>query len=271
MTKRVLDTIDRYVRAVLNRLVLPFRTRQPTVREVSYRGHDFLALVNEDVGWMMGASPKRFEHAELEVLQELIRPDFVCLDVGANIGIYTVLLADMAPQGSIYAFEPDERAYHLLNLNLNLNGIRNAHTFNNPVSDREEYMSFHESVDSAFSSVEPTGRKDVRRQVELKSLTVDSFTEEQGIDPDFVKIDVEGYELAVLRGMRLQLADKHSRPKYLQLEVDRRHQDIGERTPGDVVSFLEERGYRAQSISYSGLKKGFDPDPTVQNVLFAAR
>lgn len=265
----MLSTLERYGRAALNRLLMLFRPGEPTVREVTYRGHDFLALVNEDVGWRM-RSPVRFEHAEFEVLRERIEPDFTCLDVGANIGVHTVLLADMAPRGRIYAFEPDERAYRLLNLNLQRNGVDHARTFKKPVSDRKRDVSFHESVDSAFSAVEPTGRRDVRRRVKRTALTLDGFVEERGLDPDFVKIDVEGHEPAVLRGMQRQLADADRGPRYLLVEVDRRHTGLDDRASEGVVSYLEERGYRARSIGSAGLGDGFDPDRVVQNVLFTA-
>lgn len=261
--------LERYGREALNRILMLFRPDEPTVRKVSYRNREFLVSVNEDVGWRM-TSTVRFEHAEFEVLRERIQPDFTCIDVGANIGVHTVLLSDMVARGDVFAFEPDRWAYHLLNLNLLLNSAENVLAFENPISDREEVMPFHESVDSGFSAVEPTGRRDIRGRIDREALTLDGFTERRDVEPDFVKIDVEGHEPAVLRGMRGLLSDKSRRPSYLLVEIDTRHISAADQGGGKLLSFLRERGYRARSIGPSGLEEGFDPNPVVQNVLFTA-
>jgi FkbM family methyltransferase len=129
----------------------------------------------------------------------------VCLDIGANIGVHSLLMSELVgPTGRVYAFEPERRNFALLEANLKLNGVTNVTAAATALGD---------SVGMCRLAVSPNNFGDHR---------VASRTEGHGDDvpittvdvamatvPDgavrFVKVDVQGYEHHILRGMRATL------------------------------------------------------------------
>lgn len=139
--------------------------------------------------------------------------DAVCLDVGANIGLYTLGLSVLAPTGRIYAFEPSPSCFGHLRANLATNQVGNAVATQVAVSDTTGTVHFHDfdffsagsfsSDEGSLLSTESYGSQ----AFEAKATTVDEFVSDLEIDRiDFVKIDVEGAELSVLAGAEKTLA-----------------------------------------------------------------
>jgi len=125
------------------------------------------------------------------------------LDIGANVGAYTLLFAEWAGEsGRVYAFEPGEAARAGLRRHLELNALQQrVHIVASAVADRVGEASFavHPSGGSSSLSVESVT---AGRIVTVDTDTVDAFCEREAIRPDVIKIDVEGAELDVLRGAR---------------------------------------------------------------------
>ena len=141
----------------------------------------------------------------------------VMFDVGANIGDYSLCLRDHLPAASIYAFEPAESVYQELARRINAAGAnRQIQAYNLGFSDSEKLVELYsytvEGQDaSVLSSIDrrlPTQVLDVRthRSEQIRVRTIDAFCAAEGIDRvDFLKLDVEGHELSVLRGARRML------------------------------------------------------------------
>src|SRR5512138_1306985 len=143
------------------------RWRQPrvrTVREVHYRGMTLLVLANESLGWRL-LTVKEYEKNEMDCLTDLIRADDVCIDVGANIGIYSILMARSAPLGSVISFEPVPLNRDLLAVNARLNGVHNLEVQPYAVCDRVGFTEFTVSVDGGYSSIQDTGRMAVQERI----------------------------------------------------------------------------------------------------------
>ena len=105
------------------------------------------------------------------------------MDIGANIGVMTRLFAARA--GHVHAFEPGPRALRLLRAN----ALPNVTVHPVAVSDENGTVRLNEQESSDTSFIDSDG-------VEVRCVTVDSL----GLKPDFIKIDVEGYEHKVIRG-----------------------------------------------------------------------
>jgi FkbM family methyltransferase len=159
------------------------------------------------------------EH-DYPVLRELARETEVIFDVGANIGMTALLMADaMAPSGRLYAFDPSPDACRIIRNNAALNGlqskIRVIDTFVDESSGN--LVEFFTDSTSVFNSA-------VRRVVGgfapspvLKTtVALDDLIRHGMEPPHFVKIDVEGAELGVLRGMR-QCLEQHEPVVFLEL------------------------------------------------------
>lgn len=149
----------------------------------------------------------------MAAIQPHVKADAVCLDVGANIGLYSLGLSTLAPKGRVYAFEPSPSAYGHLRANLERNRAGNVDPSNLAVSDTTGTVVFHDfSFFSAgsFSSDEGSllsSESYGSQSFEAATTTIDEFVADRRLDRvDFVKIDVEGAELAVLAGAEKTLA-----------------------------------------------------------------
>ena len=129
------------------------------------------------------------------LLRRTLPPDAVVVDGGAHIGVLTVLLARLCPAGRVYAFEPVPQNHAHLRRNLDANGITNVTA--EPVAlyrdDGELTLAFDESY--------PGGSHVGDGKVHVESTRLDTWARRRGLDRlDFVKLDVEGVEPAVLDG-----------------------------------------------------------------------
>jgi FkbM family methyltransferase len=173
--------------------------------------------------------------------------DFV--DIGANVGFYSVLLARNLKSGHGYAIEPTSRTFERLQANIALNGVQDrVSTIKAAITDRngtvpiqvipgkEEYASMggmhHPSVASLGFNVET-----------VAALTLDNLVEQNDIDPGFLKIDVEGCEHMVLAGARQTLL-KH-RPVIMTELWDPLITKNGSSSK-QVIAYLRDLGYRIE-------------------------
>lgn len=152
-----------------------------------------------------------WSEAEVALFRLLLTPEATVVEVGANIGTHAVALAKLCAKGRVYCFEPQRPIFTLLCANLALNGIVNAHPLHCAVggeageieietSDYSQpfnYGSF--SIDKGFSTENAYAAGTWREPVRL--TTLDSEPALRGLQRlDFLKIDVEGLEVPVLRG-----------------------------------------------------------------------
>lgn len=139
----------------------------------------------------------------------------VVFDVGANVGDYARLVRRRLPAATVYAFEPSAPVYRQLEQNLTSDG-GNCKTFNLGFSDSDRAVELYSyTVEgreaSPISSIDrrlPTQalRVEVSGSEHIRVKTLDGFCESEGITRiDFLKLDVEGHELAALRGARRML------------------------------------------------------------------
>jgi FkbM family methyltransferase len=144
---------------------------------------------------------------EYEAFRSAIRPGMVALDVGANVGSYSILLGQwVGSSGRVFSFEPAPSAFSGLVEHVALNRL--VHPVAAAVGDREGLAPF------VASPTAGEGRLGVSSDTPFASVpmvTIDSFCQARNISPDFIKIDVEGWELAALRGARSTIASNRGR------------------------------------------------------------
>ena len=134
-------------------------------------------------------------------LLKIIKPGDLCWDIGANIGFYTCLLASQVEDtGTVVAFEPAARTCGYLHENVSLNQFPNVTVVNKGLGDTSEQRHLYYSKASlaeGTASIKYTNGRTASERVTLD--TIDNLIRELPT-PDFIKIDVEGYQLEVLRG-----------------------------------------------------------------------
>jgi len=139
----------------------------------------------------------------------------VVVDAGANIGCFTLRSARLVgPSGSVVAFEPSATSFSILMKNLRLNGLRNTLAMNFGLGEKEDISKYWVYDSSLLNSTAPEVRKDAKlvgvESVQLRVL--DDVLDEQRIKSlDYLKLDTEGAELAILRGAKKSLSRFHPR------------------------------------------------------------
>ncbi len=150
------------------------------------------------------------EPAETELLNLILRPGMTFIDIGANIGYYTLLGAEaVGPNGQVIAFEPDPHNLHVLKKNLALNHCTNVVVEARAVSDRsgplELFLSRELFGDHKSYRERGTGRE-ARPSIPIESVSLDEYVEGRALRVDVIKMDIQGAEPAALRGMERTLA-----------------------------------------------------------------
>jgi len=181
---------------------------------------------------------------EYAAFRTAVRPGATVLDVGANVGAYTMLFARwVGASGQVVAFEPAPASSAGLREHLRLNGLSDrVEIVEAAVSDRAGSAAFNsDGVSGANALV--AGAADPGA-ITVATTSLDAFCADRGLRPSVVKVDVEGGELDVLRGGRRVLA-----------------------TPG-LHAFLEfhpaiwaARGIARAAIEAELAGQGFDPEP----------
>lgn len=215
-------------------------------------GYDILVFANEDVGRSI-CTLGRYELAETLYLQKMLDPGSVCIDIGANIGYYTLLLSQLASLGSVHAFEPIPLTAALLKTNVELNGFQNIHINQCAVADFAGVIPFSLSTDSAFSSLNHTGRKQLTDTISVTVTTIDDYIELKGIDRvDFIKADVEGAESLILSGATRLFSDANNKPSLVLLELYEENLKVFNVSVDLVVDKMYNFGYLPFVLSDSG-------------------
>ena len=192
--------------------------------------------------------------SELMVLHGLLKPNMTFVDIGANMGEFTLFAAKRLPLGSVHAFEPLPQLYTLLGDNVALNGFTNVHTYNLALSDAPGRLTMYTSTDVVLHGGLNEGlgslyRDESRSEVagEVSVSTLDDVLG-QVAHIDVIKIDVEGAEVNVLRGgCHLLERDKPA----ILIEINRNSLIAAGFHPDVLLDELAALGYRFELITVS--------------------
>jgi FkbM family methyltransferase len=188
--------------------------------------------------WIVGASNHAcwagtYEVDNLSVFAAAITPGASVYDVGANVGIYTLLASLKAGvDGRVYAFEPLARNLRYLHRHVAVNERKNCLIMEVAVSDTEGMQRF-----SAATWEQSMARLSRDGELEIPTVTLDRcIYGENGLrPPNVIKIDVEGAELLVLRGATRTLTEYHPW-LFIEIHGTEQHRECRE--------FLAAKGYR---------------------------
>jgi FkbM family methyltransferase len=153
-----------------------------------------------------------YEEFARELLLSLYVPGTAAIDVGANIGLHTILLSQIAgADGRVIAFEPDPENYRLLQRNILDNGLTNVTTHPVALSNVTGHTLLHQSTDNRGGLSLRAENADVStgkglEPVRIETAVGDDLLADLGRPVSLVKIDVEGAEPLVLEGLRNTLA-----------------------------------------------------------------
>jgi FkbM family methyltransferase len=157
------------------------------------------------VTMLANATSRGLEPGTGDVLRRLIQPGMVVADVGANIGLLTLVMAwATGPGGRVIAFEPEAVPRSNLEKMKHLNGLSWVEVRDQAVGERAGRLTFHVSDIIGHSSLYALPDAEEARTVEVEVVRLDDVAPAKRLD--VVKIDVEGAELDVLAGMKSVIA-----------------------------------------------------------------
>ena len=196
-----------------------------------------------------GADVKEFAAIPL-----LVRPGDTAFDVGANAGTYAVLLSRLCGSGGrVWAFEPVPETYWRLRENLALNRCENVVAVRGAVCERggTVRMNLFESQHSEWNTLgSPAMHGEKGRRItpsdslEVPAYSLDEFCASAGISRiNFLKVDVEGFELSVFRGASRLL--RENRVDYICFEISQEPLKGAGVKSRQVFEAVEEYGYNA--------------------------
>lgn len=179
------------------------------------------------------------ERQSYERLFSLCQPGFNVIDVGANIGYTTLVLGKQTGSGTVLGFEPDPINFDQATANLNANRLSNIRLSNKGLGETPGGAYLEERLATCRGANRVTIHAKVG--IPFDMVTLDSALSEMAFGKvDLMKVDVEGYEVKVLRGAQKTLLE--FKP-LLFLEVD----EINLKAQGDsaeaLISFLRSLGY----------------------------
>ena len=212
-----------YENITLRRILLPLMKRFSFDFTIGHHwlpgARVYLSLFQHKGYWYHGRARER---ETMEAFARLIPKGGTVIEVGGHIGYISMYFAALAgPQGRVIVFEPGPNNQKYLRRNIA--GLANVEWIDRAVSDEVGTVSFYcdnltgqnNSLVSDFKVLEAnagrTGIAAERAEVKVEATTLDAFCAERALVPDFVKIDVEGAELLVVRGMKSVLASARPR------------------------------------------------------------
>lgn len=157
---------------------------------------------------------RRQDAEEIEFLKRSIKKGDTILDIGANIGFYSKILVELTGEsGKVYCFEPD-----LINFNYllrNTKGIKNSIPVNKAVADSSKTIKLYTSkllnVDHRTYKVD-----EFEKELNIEAISIDDFVADK-FKIDFIKMDIQGFEVSALSGMQKTLAKNTSVKLLLEL------------------------------------------------------
>ena len=141
---------------------------------------------------------EKYEPYETQLILRQTRLGDVVIDVGANIGYYTILLADkVGKTGKVYAFEPDKLNFEILKKNIEANNLKNVEIINAAVGSNAGKLKLHKSKENLGDHKLYGEDKEIE---EVKIIKLDDYF--KNIKIDLMKIDTQGWEPEVIEGAK---------------------------------------------------------------------
>ena len=183
-----------------------------------------------------------------------LNPDDVFIDVGAHYGYYTLLASSLIGHGRVFAIEASSTSFEFLRENTE--EVSNVQLLHAAAGDQQGEIIFYEypgpyaeyntTVKDAYTE-QPWLKKIRQKTVSVPVIILDDLIRNEKIEKAFIKIDVEGGEASVLRGLRHSLAEKE-----LLIAMEYLASDKEVNPHAMAADMMKEAGYRAHQIDPDG-------------------
>lgn len=192
-------------------------------------------------------------------LRSILRPGDTVVDVGANIGLVTLTASALVESGGrVVAIEPHPRTFSILQDHISLNAATNVVAVQSAVGESGGAAFISDGAYDDMNHIE----RDKTGGIAVPCLRLDDLASSLALETVRVlKIDVEGFELFVLRGGRATLA----RTSFVYIEVAEAHFAVNGYSTADVLAELAIAGFECRSLNREGLPADLIPAGWVAN------
>ena len=188
-----------------------------------------------------------YEELESKIMEEKIEMGNIVVDVGANIGLHTLNMARIVGNtGQVFAFEPDPSNFEILKKNVKINNYRNIILEQKAVGDKHGRTTLYQSDHPGKHRIFPQTEQ-AKSQVQVELTNLDNYFDFDMIDKiNFIKIDVEGLEFSVLKGMKNIL--KNSKKIKILFEFMPENTMEAGFTPIELLNYLTSNDFKLYCI-----------------------
>ena len=186
-----------------------------------------------------------FEPVETELVKKVIKRGNVVLDIGANIGYYTLIAAKVVGEtGKVFAFEPYPTTFSILEKNVKVNGYNNVILVQKAISNKTGKLKLHLWDSASHSICDSHGS---HQSIIIEGIRLDDYFENYDGNIDFIKMDIEGAENWAIQGMpsllaknkNVKIMTEFNPPKLTRAGVE----------PEEYLGLLTERGFKLYYIN----------------------
>lgn len=222
--------MKRFLRTLLS---LCFSNKRFSIREISLFDARMFVYIDQHTSRKIAL--RQFERSETEFLSKYVQPDFVCLDIGSNVGYFSVLFASKGAK--VISFDPVRENYAIQTMTSALNPNLAIEIRNCAIGDHSGTIHFSIPKQTSLARIKSHSNPhdEITRIVQL--ITIDQLDLPQ---VDVIKIDVEGAEEMVIKGMLNTL--ERCKPKLIMVELVQEHLSEFGSSIESVFNLLSSRG-----------------------------
>jgi len=184
-----------------------------------------------------------------DYFKEICKENTVFVDIGGNIGYYAILESTLSPEGKVFAIEPVPQNYSLLKKNIELNNCHNVQIFNYSIGDMKGNSEMYIYDKCNWCSFVKDPNATVVSTINVPMVTLDDFIKSYvdvspNFIPNFIRMDVEGYEYNILKGASNTL--NSISPMIICIEF---HPHLmSEENTMECIEILKRSGFKIKSI-----------------------
>jgi len=190
-----------------------------------------------------------YELQNVQLIQSLIQPNTVYMDVGANIGLMALPILQSCPSCKVVSWEPSPNSLPFLRRTVENSAYKDRwHIVSEAASYEVGEIEFEiaSAELGAYDGFQDTRRAGTRKKVKVATTTIDIEWEALGCsDVSVIKLDIEGAELKALQGAINCI--KKQQP-YLLIEWNAKNLEAYGRSTSDILSFAKEINYQVLSV-----------------------
>lgn len=238
-------------------MVYPFRRRGLLRRATTFFGYPLQVLLPAGMDiYLLGGKSHDTEIRLARFLCTLLRPGDTFIDVGAHFGYYSLLASYLlGPDGRVVSFEASRQTFQLLQWNTQPYAAISAHHF--ACADKDGTVTFFEfpALYSEYNTLFPEqfagtswSEKQEAKALTVESIQLDTFLDRHQLVPTLIKIDVEGAEASVIRGLERTLRAADGLHLAMEFLSDARHN----RSHHAAAALLRQWGYMPHLIDAQG-------------------